>query len=150
MSQRFFSDDDDNNQNQRTNDFVWSPIKLKRKTEEMATCDHATAEKVKFNFNMLYPECIGKEQKVESLVAKEMEKYLQITESSIQMIKIVKCKYNMNYNANCPLLTNSMISCYGNNADNFCYQCNAVGLLGDLEERCRMITMDNPPGIGEC
>ena len=99
---------------------------------------------------MLYPECVGKEQKVESLVAKEMEKYLQITESCIQMNKIIKCKYNMNYNASCPLVTNSMLSCNGNGIaignDNFCYQCGAISLLADLEEICRLITNDCPPG----
>ena len=145
------SDDDGNNQNRRTNEFVWSPVKIKRTTEEVATCDRATAEKIKFNFNMLYPECVGREQKVEPLVAKEMEKYLQATESNIQMIKNIKCKYNMSYNASCPLLSNSMLPCEGwigeqNGTNDPCYQCKAVALLGDLEERCRIITNDVPPG----
>ena len=117
-------------------------MKIKRTTEEISICDRATAEKIKYNFCFLYPENVGKEQKIEQLVAKEMEKLLEVAESNIQMTKLLKCKTNMNYSFGCPTLINSALQCKWNGTENFCYPCGAADLMKDLEERCRMITND--------
>ena len=143
--------DDDGTTHKRC-DFVWSPIRLKRTTEEISTCNRATAEKVRYNFGMLYPEVVGRELKVENLIAKNMQTFLQRVESNVQMAKMTKCKIGMKYNATCPVIVNSFLKCKWSDIDdtgNFCFQCSAIKLLEDLEERCKIIMNDKPARDGK-
>ena len=143
--------DDDDGSRKRC-DFVWSPIRLIRTTEEISTCNRATAEKIRYNFGLLYPELVGRELKVENLIAKEMQKYLQRVESNTQMTKMTKCKIGMKYNATCPTIVNSFLKCKWGDIDdtgNFCFQCGAINLLEDLEERCNIIMNDKPVRDGK-
>ena len=101
---------------------------------------------------MLYPELVGREHKVESLVGNEMQKFLQQVESNIQMAKMTKCKIGMKYNATCPTIVNSFLKCKWSDIDdtgNFCFQCSALNLLEDLEQRCNIIMNDKPIRDGE-
>ena len=101
---------------------------------------------------MLYPEVVGRELKVENLIAKNMQKFLQRVESNIQMAKMTKCKIGMRYNATCPVIVNSFLKCKWSDIDdtgNFCFQCSAIKLLEDLEERCNVIMNDKPMQDGK-
>ena len=101
---------------------------------------------------MLYPETVGRELKVENLVANEMQKFLQVVESDIQMTRMLKCKINLNYNATCPKLINSFLTCkwsYIDDSGNFCFQCCAKNLLSDLEDRCKIIMHDKSATDGK-
>ena len=132
---------------------AWSPTKIKRTTEEMATCDKASYEKFRVTFCTVYPELIGKEFKWEARIIESWKSYCEDLENKAHLVKLAKCKSPAKYVLDCPSIYNSKISCVGNDEFNsgeigLCTLCHADVLMEDLIHRCKALTQDKTKNQG--